>query len=87
MGEFNEKNYSAELINRSNLTLIVKAEDKEPGSLGKSFELAAKGETKVYINKEETVYFENKNQTDVTVDVILSKGVQGMRYIDNMMKN
>jgi hypothetical protein len=63
--------------------VIVKAVDKESGQVSQSFGLAPKGKTKVYISKEETVYFENENGVDVKVDVILSKGVEGMRYIDN----
>ena len=83
LGEFNDKNYTAELINRSNLTVIVKAVDKNSGELTQHLDLAPKGRTKVYISKDETVYFKNGNGTDVKVDVILSKGVEGMRYIDN----
>ena len=83
LGEFNDKNYTAELTNRSNLTVIVKAVDKNSAAVTQSFGLAPKGSAKVYIRKDETVYFENENGTDVKVDVILSKGVQGMRYIDN----
>ena len=83
LGEFNDKNYTAELVNKSNLTVIVKAIDKESGEVNQSFGLAPKGKTKVYISKDEIVYFENENGIDVKVDVILSKGVQGMRYIDN----
>jgi hypothetical protein len=45
--------------------------------------LVPEEKTKVYISKEETVYFENENGTEVKVDVILSKGVEGMRYINN----
>ena len=29
------------------------------------------------------VYFENENKVDVKVDVILTKFVEGMRYVDN----
>ena len=83
LGEFNDKNYTAELVNKSNVTVIVKAVDKNSGVVTQSFGLAPKGRTKVYISKDETVYFENENGIDVKVDVILSKGVQGMRYIDN----
>ncbi len=83
LGEFNDKNYTAELVNKSNLTVIVKAVGKKSGEVTQSFGLAPKGRTKVYISKNETVYFENENGIDVEVDVILSKGVQGMRYIDN----
>ena len=83
LGEFNDKNYSAELINNSNLKVIVRAVDKNSGDVTQSFGLKPKGKTKVYISKDETVYFENKNGTEVEIDVILSKGVEGMRYVKN----
>ena len=83
LGEFNDNNYSAELVNKSNLTVIVRAVDKDSGEVTQSFVLAPKGRTKVYISKDETVYFENENGTDVKVDVNLSREVQGMRYISN----
>ena len=83
LGEFNDKNYSAELVNKSNLTVIVKAVSKKSGEVTQIFGLAPKGRTKVYISKDETVYFENENGTEVKVDVKLSKGVEGMRYIEN----
>ena len=83
LGEFNDKNYSAELINKSDLTVTVKAIDKNTGEVTQSFGLAPKGKTKIYISKDETVYFKNENLIDVKVDVILNKGVQGMRYIAN----
>ena len=83
LGEYNDQNYSAELINRSNLTFTIKAVDKNSGVVTQSFGLAPKGKTKVYISKDETVYFENPNGIDVLVDVILSKGVEGMRYVAN----
>ena len=86
LGEFNNKNYSAELVNKSNLTVIVKAVVKKTGEVTQSFGLAPKGRTKVYISKDEIVYFENENGTEVKVDVILSKGIEGMRYIDKQKK-
>lgn len=83
LGEFNDKNYSAELVNKSNLGVIIKVFDKNSGAVTQSFELAPKEKIKVYISKDETVYFENENGTDVKIDVILNKGVEGMRYIKN----
>ena len=64
-------------------SFIVKAVSKKSGEVTQSFGLAPKGRTKVYISKDETVYFENENGTEVKVDVKLSKGVEGMRYIEN----
>ena len=83
LGEYNDKNYSAQLKNKSNFTVIVKAIDKNSGAVTQSFGLGAKGKTKIYIGKDEAVYLENENKTDAKIDVILSKGVEGMRYIDN----
>jgi len=57
--------------------------NKESGEVTQSFGLAPKGKTKVYVSKAETVYFENENGSDVRVDIVLSKGVEGMRYINN----
>ena len=65
------------------MTVIVKALDKKTGEVTQSLELTPKGKTKVYISKDETVYFENENKVDVKVDVILTKFVEGMRYVDN----
>ena len=83
LGEYNDKNYSAQLKNKSNFTVVVKAIDKNSGAITQSFGLGAKGKTKIYIDKNETVYLENENKTDAKIDVILSKGVEGMRYIGN----
>ena len=83
LGEFNDKNYSAELINKSDLTVTVKAIDKNTGEVTQSLGLAPKGKTKIYISKDETVYFNNENVIDVKIDVILSQFVEGMRYIAN----
>ena len=83
LGEFNDKNYSAELTNNSDLTVTVKAIDKNTGEVTQSFGLAPKGKTKIYISKDETVYFNNENVIDVKIDVILSQFVEGMRYIAN----
>jgi len=83
LGEFNNKNYSAELINQSELKVMVKVIEKESGVVIRSFGLAPKERTKIYISKTNTVYFENENKVDVKVDVILTKFVEGMRYVDN----
>ena len=71
LGEFNNKNYSAELVNKSNLTVIVKAVVKKTGEVTQSFGLAPKGRTKVYISKDETVYFENENGTKTSLEIAL----------------
>ena len=83
LGEFNNKNYSAELINQSELKVMVKVIEKESSVVIRSFGLAPKERTKIYISKTNTVYFENENKVDVKVDVILTKFVEGMRYVDN----
>ena len=42
LGEFNNKNYSAELINQSELKVMVKVIEKESGVVIRSFGLAPK---------------------------------------------
>ncbi|MGA1583943.1 MAG: hypothetical protein ACO4CH_11885 [Saprospiraceae bacterium] len=82
-GEFNDKNNSAELINRSDLTVIIKVVDKESEKVTQGFGLVPKGKTNVPISKDKLVYFENENGADAKVKVVLSKGVEGMRYIED----
>jgi len=83
LGEFNEKNYSAELNNKSNRSLVVTAYHKNTNEITQRVELKPKGKTTIYVNSDETVYFKNEHNVSVTVDVILSRGVEGMRYIEN----
>ena len=72
LGEYNDKIYSAQLKNKSNFTVIVKAIDKSSGAVTQSFGLGAKGKTKIYIGRNEAVYLENENKTDAKINVILS---------------
>ena len=70
LGEYNDKNYSAQLKNKSDFTVIVKAIDKNSGAVIQSFGLGAKGKTKIYIGKNETVYFVNENKTDAKIPML-----------------
>lgn len=83
LGELNDENYTATLVNRSGFTVLVQAIDKHTGNITQGFGLAPKGKTKLYVSKDETVYFTNENNDDVRVDLVLSKAVEGMRYIEN----
>ena len=53
---------------------MVKVIEKESGVVIRSFGLKRKN--KNLYQKTNTVYFENENNVDVKVDVILSKGVE-----------
>lgn len=85
LGEFNNKRYSADLKNRSDLDVFFQAVDKESGRVTQSFGLGPKGKVKVNIGSYETVQLINKNSSEVRIDVVInkSKGVEGMRYIGN----
>ena len=73
LGEFNNKNYSAELINQSELKVMVKVIEKESGVVIRSFGLAPKERTKIYISKTNTVYFENENNTILKIKDLAAK--------------
>ncbi len=83
LGELNDKDYSAKLTNKSNKAVIIKKIDKASAEVIQRFELNPNSNTKIYISKYETICFINENEKNIKVDVVLSKGVQGMRYINN----
>lgn len=56
----NNKNYSAELVNKSNLTVVIKAVVKKSDKVTQSFGLAPKGGTTVSVSKDETVFLKMK---------------------------
>lgn len=83
LGELNDENYNAEIINPSDFTVLLKTIDKESGVVREIFGLAPKEKISLFIRRDETVHFENENGVDVRIDVTLSKEVEGMRYIEN----
>lgn len=82
LGEYNNKNYTATLVNTSDLPVLVKAINKNSRAITLRIELPPEGIKKVYIDKDEIVYFKNKNGQSVTINVTLNRGVEGMRYVD-----
>ena len=83
LGELNDKNYSVELINKSNLIITVKVFNKKSNQIVEKFDLEPQVKKVMQISEKWTVHFINDNDRDVTVDAILSDGVPGMRYITN----
>ena len=81
LGELNTKNYSAELSNVSEFTVIVSIQSKTSGQILNELELEPNQKIKVFIGKDEVAFFKNDNDQAVKVNVVLNKGVEGMRYI------
>jgi hypothetical protein len=81
LGELNTKNYSAELSNVSEFTVLVSIQSKTSGQILNELELEPNQKIKVFIGKNEVAYFKNDNEEAVKVNVVLNKGVEGMRYI------
>lgn len=81
LGELNTKNYSAELSNVSEFTVLVSIQSKTSGQILNELELESNQKIKVFIGKDEVAYFKNDNEQAVKVNVVLNKGVEGMRYI------
>ena len=83
LGESNSKNYSAELVNKSNYEVKIIDEKKQNGEYTQGFGLAPKGKVTVYVSSDEIIKFINNNNLPVKVNVKMSKEVYGMRYIKN----
>ena len=83
LGEENRKNYSAELIIKSNLAIKLKKENKNTGELIQESQLASKDEIRILVNNFEIVKLINENNKLVKIGVKLNRGVEGMRYIKN----
>lgn len=81
LGELNTKNYSAELSNISEFTVLVSIQSKTSGQILNELELEPNQKIKVFIGKDEVTYFKNDNEEAVKVNVVLNKGVEGMRYM------
>ena len=67
--------------NRSNESVTIKKVNKVSTEVAQRYELNPYSKAKIYISKNETVYVENENEVSIKVEVVLSKKVQGMRYI------
>jgi len=82
LGEGNDKNYAAEFVNKSNFEVTVKTVDRSSGNVNQTVELRPNIRKKVYISRSELVYVENNSDREARLNVKLSKGVEGMRYIE-----
>ena len=81
LGELNTQDFSAELSNVSEFTVLVSIQSKTSGQILNELELKPNQKIKVFIGKDEVSYFKNDNEQAVKVNVVLNKGVEGMRYI------
>ena len=82
LGEGNDKTYAAEFVNKSNFEVTVKTVDRSSGNVNQTVELRPNIRKKVYISRSELVYVENNSDREARLNVKLSKGVEGMRYIE-----
>ncbi|MGB0527101.1 MAG: hypothetical protein ACPGIE_04945 [Flavobacteriaceae bacterium] len=81
LGELNTQDFSAELSNVSEFTVLVIIQSKTSGQILNELGLKPNQKIKVFIGNDEVSYFKNDNEQAVKVNVVLNKGVEGMRYI------
>ena len=82
LGESNTKNYRAEIKNTSKFKIIIKGE-KQTGEYTQGVELPPKGNLRLYVASDEVIRFINDNNISVKINLQLTRGVEGMRYIKN----
>jgi len=83
LGESNTKNYRAEIRNTSRFKILVKGEKKQTGEYTQGVELPPKGNLRLYVTSDEVIRFINNNNTSVKISIQLTRGVEGIRYIEN----
>ena len=83
LGESNTKNYRAEIKNTSKFKIVIKGEKKQSGEYTQGVELPPKGNLRLYVASGEVIMFINENNMSVKINLQLTRGVEGMRYIKN----
>ena len=83
LGESNTKNYRAEIKNTSKFKIVIKGEKKQTGEYIQGVELPPKGNLRLYVAPDEVIRFINDNNMSIKIDLQLTRGVEGMRYIKN----
>ena len=83
LGESNTKNYRAEIKNTSKVKILIKGEKKQTGEYTQGVELPPKGNLRLYVASGEVIMFINENNMSVKINLQLTRGVEGMRYIKN----
>lgn len=83
LGEYNTKNYRAEITNTSNFKVLIEGEKKQTGEYTQGVDLPPKAKLRLYVASDEVIKFINKNNKPVKVNIQMTKGVEGMRYIKN----
>ena len=83
LGESNTKNYRAEISNISQFKIVIKGEKKQTREHTQGVELPPKGNLRLYVATDEVIRFINSNNKSVKINMQLTRGVEGMRYIKN----
>ena len=83
LGESNTKNYRAEIENTSKFKILIKGEKKQTGEYTQGVELSPKRYLRLYVASDEVIKFINNNNQSVKLNIQLTRGVDGMRYIKN----
>ena len=83
LGESNTKNYRAEIKNTSKFKILIKGEKKQTGEYTQGVELPPKRYLRLYISSDEVIRLINNNNQSVELNMQLTRGVDGMRYIKN----
>ena len=86
LGELNTKNYSAELSNVSEFTVLIRIQSKTSGQILNELELDPNQKIKVFIGKDEVAYFKNDNDQAVKVNVVLNEFLRYFEGIEHYEK-
>ena len=82
LGDISDKNYKADLENASSKAVTLKIVETSTQELRQEIVLEPRGTVSLDVQSEETVYMVNAEPRKVRIIVRLSKGVEGMRYIE-----
>ena len=83
LGELNDKDYSVKLTNKSNVPVNIRIMDKMTEIPSQDSILVSKERLKLSVSQNELLLFQNNTEEEIIMNVILSKRVEGMRYVDN----
>ncbi|MEL6276002.1 MAG: hypothetical protein AAFU03_12945, partial [Bacteroidota bacterium] len=80
LGENADKRYKAKLENLSGLDVELVVLKKANNVKSYGFGLAGNCKTSIEVGRDEKVILTNRNKQEVTIRIILNRGVEGMRY-------
>ncbi len=78
LGDYATQNYTAKLINRGNVPIVIRCLSKASGEETRTVTLPARGRLNLHIKQDETVILVNDSDEFVEVTAKLSYGVEGM---------